>query len=63
MQTEMDKAAHQPILEPWRIAALVLIVVVAMLFVHAINPADAGVIERVSSRQQAQITPPQPARP
>ncbi|GJE58841.1 hypothetical protein [Methylobacterium trifolii] len=63
MQTEMDKAPHQPILEPWRIAALVLIIVVAMLLVHAVDPAGAGIIEQTPSPQQAQIAPLQPTRP
>lgn len=38
MQTEMNT----PILELWRVAALALVVAAAMLFVHAIVPADAG---------------------
>lgn len=42
MNTEMDKPAHQPIIELWRVAALALVVATAMLFVHAIVPADAG---------------------
>lgn len=31
-----------PILEPWRILALMLIVAAGMLFVHLIVPADAS---------------------
>ncbi|MEL6063921.1 MULTISPECIES: hypothetical protein [unclassified Methylobacterium] len=31
-----------PILEPWRIVALALIVAAGMLFVHLIVPADAS---------------------
>ena len=31
-----------PILEPWRILALALIVAAGMLFVHMIVPADAA---------------------
>jgi len=31
-----------PILEPWRILALALIVAAGMLFVHLIVPADAA---------------------
>lgn len=33
-----------PILEPWRILALALIVAAGMLFVHLIVPADASVV-------------------
>ena len=43
LQTEMDKPVHQPIFEPWRVAALVLIVVAAMLVVHAIDPVSTGI--------------------
>jgi hypothetical protein len=46
MQTEMNTPALQPIIEPWRIAALVLIVVAAMLFVHAIDPATAEISDQ-----------------
>ena len=46
MQTETNTPALQPIIEPWRIAALVLIVVAAMLFVHAIDPATAELSDR-----------------
>jgi hypothetical protein len=46
MQTEMTTPALQPIIEPWRIAALVLIVVAAMLFVHAIDPATAEISDQ-----------------
>lgn len=51
MQTETTTPALQPLIEPWRIVALVLIVAVAMLFVHAIEPAEAGI-----SDQQAFVT-------
>lgn len=33
-----------PILEPWRILALALIVAAGMLFVHLIEPADASAV-------------------
>ena len=46
MQTETNAPALQPIIEPWRILALVLIVAVAMLFVHAIEPATARISEQ-----------------
>lgn len=46
MQTKMNTPALQPIIEPWRVAALVLIVIAAMLFVHAIDPATAEISDQ-----------------
>ena len=51
MLTEMSTPSPQPIIEPWRIAALLLIVAAAMLFVHAIEPATAGI-----SNQQVTVS-------
>ena len=46
MQTKMNTPALQPLIEPWRVAALVLIVIAAMLFVHAIEPATAEISDQ-----------------
>lgn len=45
MQTKIDTPEHQPILEPWRIAALLLIIAAAMLFVRAIEPSEGNAAE------------------
>ncbi|WP_281407541.1 hypothetical protein [Methylobacterium sp. WL119] len=41
MSTQPDKPSPLPIIEPWRIAVLVLILGGAMLFVHAVVPVGA----------------------
>jgi hypothetical protein len=41
MNTQPDKPLPQPIIEPWRIAVLMLIFGGAMLFVHAVVPVGA----------------------
>ncbi|MFB0488315.1 hypothetical protein ABIE45_000901 [Methylobacterium sp. OAE515] len=58
MQTEMNTPALQPIIEPWRIAALVLIVVAAMLFVHAIDQATAEISDQQATTPSTDRCPP-----
>lgn len=47
-----------PILEPWRILALALIVAAGMLFVHLVVPADASADPVKASPAALQIPHP-----
>lgn len=39
-----DEAKHPPLIEPWRIVAIILTVIGAMIYAHAITPTQAGAV-------------------
>jgi uncharacterized protein YcsI (UPF0317 family) len=53
MNTQPDRPSPQPIIEPWRLAVIVMILGGAMLFVHAIVPAGASTRHEPIARTSA----------
>ena len=53
MSTQPDKPSALPIIEPWRVAVLVMILGGAMLFVHAVVPAGASTRHEPTARTSA----------